>query len=100
MWGKFRGPPALLSGLAGRLMLYAGNNLDKVRLIFRAHHRPRLLGHREILASVCALRLAPLWDATHAFSLSKKSIFNLRVHAMQPLLRAVSSFPIAFHFCF
>ena len=46
------------------------------------------------------LRSAPLRHAPLAVALPKKSVFNLSVNAMQPLLRPVGFLPISIDFCF
>ena len=46
------------------------------------------------------LRSAPLQHALPAVALPKKSVFNLSVDAMQPLLRPVGFLPISIDFCF
>jgi hypothetical protein len=50
------------------------------------------------LAPVCALR--PLWCAVAVIILSEKSIFNLRVNTVQPLLGALGSFLVGGDFRF
>ena len=47
-----------------------------------------------------ALRSAPLRHAPLTVALPKKSVLNLRVDAMQPLLRAIRLFSITIEFCF
>ena len=57
---------------------------------------------RTILVSATPCALWPLWCAAHrsaAIALLKKSIFNLRVDAMKPLLGPVGSFAISGDFC-
>ena len=46
------------------------------------------------------LRSAPLRHASPAVGLLKKSVFNLSVDAMQPLLRSVGFLSISIGFCF
>jgi hypothetical protein len=67
-------------------------------------HAPKTIsGDPNHLSSARAARiLGPLRRATHrvaAVALLKKSIFNLRIDPMQPLLGALGSFLIGSDFC-
>ena len=52
------------------------------------------------IIQIDVLRSAPLRHASPAVGLLKKSVFNLSVDAMQPLLRPVGLLPISIDFCF
>ena len=53
-----------------------------------------------LIIQIDVLCSAPLRHASPAVGLLKKSVFNLGVDAMQPLLRPVGFLPISIDFCF
>jgi hypothetical protein len=87
-------------------------SLGGVTRLFVAYPETRTLGPERVDPPVPALgvpysssridvlRSAPLRHAPLAVALPKKSVFNLSINAMQPLLRPVGFLPISIDFCF
>ena len=61
---------------------------------------PRSLRLGFLIIQIDVLCSAPLRHASPAVGLLKKSVFNLGVDAMQPLLRPVGFLAISIDFCF
>ena len=61
---------------------------------------PRSLRLGFLIIQIDVLCSAPLRHASPAVGLLKKSVFNLSVDAVQPLLRPVGFVPISIDFCF
>ena len=85
--------------------------LMRVTRLFVAYPETRTLGPERVDPPVPALgvpyssridvlRSAPLRHASLAVALPKKSVFDLSVDAMQPLLRPVGFLSIGIGFCF